>query len=191
MSEMNKTFNELRNVRTIDQAKVTSIIEAHAIGAAVAGLAGGVLPGVASVIAVLTSTGAIWSMYYRICGELDIKVSQNMLKTVGSAVLTNIVTQLGGMLALELVASFVPGLAVVASAAVCYGVTVLAGKLFLEILTRIFKAGKNPETMTEAEYREISRQASSATDCKGIFKDAQKEAREKIRNGEITRDGAK
>lgn len=191
MSQMNKTFNELRNVRTFDADKVASIIDTHAIAAAAAGLAGGLLPGVASVIAMLTSTGAIWSMYYRICGELDIKVSKNMLKTVGSAVLTNIVTQLGGMLALELVSSFIPGLAVVASVALCYGITVLAGYLFLEILTRIFKAGKNPETMTEAEYREISREASANTDCKGIFKDAQKEAREKIRNGEITRDDAK
>ena len=191
MSQMNTIVSELRNVRAFDEEKMSGIIKTHAVGAAAAGLAGGILPGVASVIAVLTSTGAIWSMYYRICGELGIKVSKNLLKTVGSAVLTNIVTQLGGMLALELLSSFIPGLALVASAAVCYSVTLLAGYLFLKILTTIFKSGKNPETMTEVEYRNLSRQASANADCKGIFRDAQREAKEKILNGEITRGDAR
>ena len=175
--------NHYRNADEIEK-----IIMQQSMAAAAAGLAGGFLPGVAGIIATVTSAGSIWMMYGRICQALGIRISRNILKALGSAVLSNIVTQLAGVLAVELVASFIPGAAVVASAVVCYGVTYLAGFLFMKLLVNVFKAGRNPEKMTAEELADAIRQASRETDCKGVFKTAQAEAKAKIKSGEIRKE---
>ena len=194
MSELNILLKQLRPMlqsgfsNGFDENKAKDIIIKHSIASAAAGLAGGILPGVASIIAVLTSTGAIWSMYYRLCKEMGVKVSQNILKALGSAILSNIVTQLGGMLLLDVALSFVPGMSIIVSAATCYGVTYLAGVLFIKLMVNLFKAGKDPTVMSEDELSNAGKAASREMDCAGIFKDAKNEAKDKIRRGEITKD---
>lgn len=192
MSKLTNLINELNPVMagstTSDQ--VERIIRDHSVAACAAGLASGVLPGVGSIIATLTSAGAIWSMYYRICQKLNIHISENVLKTLGSAFLTNIVTQLGGVLLIELAASFVPGVALVASASICYGVTYVAGYLFIQLLVNVFKAGKRPDQLSAEELKAMGRAAGEQIHCKTIFKDAQADAKAQIHRGEITKEGA-
>ena len=168
--------------------KVEDIIVKHSIASAAAGLAAGFLPGVGAIIAAITGSGAIWTMYYRICQEMQIPLSKNILKALGSAILSNIITQLGGVLALELIASFIPGIAIIANAAACYGITYLAGFLFIKLLVNLFKAGKNPAAMSADELSSAGKAASQETNCADIFKNARDEAKTKIRNGEITKD---
>ena len=170
------------------ESKAERIILTQSVAAATAGLASGFLPGAGAVIAVVTSTGAIWSMYYRLCQELEIKISQNILKALSSAILTNIATNLGILLVGELAASFIPGVAVAVSAAACYGITYLAGYLFMKLLVDLFKAGKNPAAMTADELTEAGRIAVQRENCRDIFKNARNEAKEKIRKGEITKE---
>ena len=171
--------------------KIEKIILTHSVTAATVGLAGGFLPGAGAVIATVASTGAIWSMYYRLCQELGIKISQNILKTLSSAILTNIATNLGILLAGELAATFLPGVSLVVSAAACYGITYLAGFLFMKLLVNLFKAGKNPSAMTAEELAAAGKEAVREEDCKRIFKNAREEAKQKIRNGEISREDQK
>ena len=171
--------------------KIEKIILTHSVTAATVGLAGGFLPGAGAVIATVASTGAIWSMYYRLCQELGIKISQNILKTLSSAILTNIATNLGILLAGELAATFLPGVSLVVSAAACYGITYLAGFLFMKLLVNLFKAGKNPSAMTAEELAAAGKEAVRQENCKDIFRNAREEAKQKIRNGEISKEDQK
>ena len=54
-------------VKTFHSKELADCVVQHAAAAGVAAMAGGVLPGVGSVIATGISVGAIWSMYIRVC----------------------------------------------------------------------------------------------------------------------------
>ncbi len=171
----------------VTRTNLERIVVGHSVAAAVAGLAGGFLPGIASVIAVLTSTGSIWLMYYNICRELGLDIPQNILRALGSAMLSNLATQLAGVFLLEVALCFVPGMAIVVGGAACYGVTYLAGYLFIKLLVDVFGGGRDPQKMSEATLKNAAAAACQAVDCEAIYKDAYGEAKEKIRKGEINR----
>lgn len=194
MSQLTTMINELNPVMT--QSKTSSerierIITQHAAGSAATALGAGLFtfafPAASTVVDVLVSTGIIWTMYYRISSELGIPMSKNLLKTLGSACLTNIVANLGSVLLLELAATCVPVFGVAASAAICYAITYLAGYLFIKLLVNVFKAGKRPDEMTADELADISKKVCTETNCKQIFKGAQTDAQEQIKRGEISK----
>ena len=170
------------------RSNLNSIIVQHSVTAAVAGMAGGILPGIGGILGCITSGGAIWSMYYRICKELGIGIQQNILKALGSAVTSNIATQIGGVIILDLALSFVPGVAIPVCGAACYGVTYLAGYLFIKMIVDIFGAGGNPDSMTEEELKAAAEKASRTVNCKDVYSEAAEAAKGKIKNGEIRAD---
>ena len=195
MSQLTAMINELNPTMTggrVSSDRVEEIINQHAVGAAATALGAGLLTSafpVASVLVdALISTGLIWSMYYRVSKELNIPMSKNLLKTLGSACLTNIVANLGGVLVTELAAACVPFFGVAVTAAICYGVTYLAGYLFIKLLVSVFKAGKRPEQMTAEELAAVSRSVAADTNCAQIFRGANADAKDRIRRGEISRD---
>lgn len=165
--------------------KIEELIELHAFYAGMSGFASGILPGVAGIIAALSSAGVIWNMYYRICRTLNIKITKNALKALSSAVLTNISTQLLGVLAISLATSWVPGVAVAATSVTCYGITYLAGYIFITLLTNVFKAGKNPDEMSEAELVAAGKAASKEVNGKKVFEAAREQGKERLKNGEM------
>ena len=194
MSHLTTMINELNPVMTQNKTssdRIESIITRHAAGAAATALGAGFMtfafPAAGPLINVLVSTGIIWSMYYNISCELGIPMSKNLLKTLGSACLTNIVANLGSVLLLELAATCVPVFGVAASAAICYAITYLAGYLFIKLLVNVFKAGKRPDEMTADELADISKKVCTETNCKQIFKGAQTDAQDQIKRGEISK----
>lgn len=194
MSHLTTMINELNPVMTQNKTssdRIESIITRHAAGAAATALGAGFMtfafPAAGPLINVLVSTGIIWSMYYNISCELGIPMSKNLLKTLGSAFLSNIALNLGGVLLLELAATCIPFIGVAASAAICYAVTYLAGYLFIKLLVNVFEAGKRPDEMTADQLADISKDICADTNCKQIFKDAQADAKNRIDNGEITK----
>lgn len=195
MSQLTAMINELNPVMTPNKtssARIESIITQHATGAAATALGAGIMtftfPAAGALVDTLVSTGIIWSMYSRVSRELNIPMSKNLLKTLGSACLTNIVANLGGALLLELVATCIPVVGVAAAAAICYAITYLAGYLFIKLLVSVFKAGKRPDEMTEDELAGISKTVCAETNCEQIFKRAQTDAKGQIRRGEISKD---
>lgn len=194
MSQLTTMINELNPVMTQSKTsseRIESIITQHAVGAAATALGAGIMtfafPAAGAVVDALVSTGIIWSMYCRISRELNIPMSKNLLKTLGSACLTNIVANLGGALLLELAAACIPVVGVAASAAICYAITYLAGYLFIKLLVNVFKAGKRPDEMTADELADISKTVCAETNCEQIFKGAQTDAKEQIKRGEISK----
>lgn len=99
---------------SLDGTKIEQIKDAignYAIAAAVASGVPGVAPGIAGVAAALTQAGFVWATYVKINQTLDISMSENTAKFVGSAVVTNLVTGAGAFVAVLVgssLLSFIP-----------------------------------------------------------------------------------
>ena len=153
--------------------ELAAIIMKHAAASAVAGMLGGVIPGVAALIAVLTSGAAVWVMYFRIGLYLHLGFNIDILKAIVTAVVVNIVTQLGGVIVAELVMSFIPGLSILVTGICIFGVTCIAGLMFVKALIHIFGAGKDPTKMSSDELKEAIKDAGRDMNMGDIFSDAE------------------
>ena len=164
----------------LESKELATIVVRHAIAAAVSGMVGGVLPGVAALIGSGIAIGAIWHMYYAVGQYLHLTFGKDILKAAASAILSNIVHQLWGVLAIELAATFAPLFSIPATGLVLFSVTYFSGLTFLLLLAYIFKAGGDPTTMSAEEMSKKAKEATRDIDFSGEFKQA-KEGFKKMR----------
>ena len=185
--------NMVNYIESCDDVKAAII--KNSIGAAASSLAAGWLPGIGALAATAVGTGFIWRMYYQINQALGIRVSKNILKSISSALLTNLVTGLSGVLVLDAAAtalSLLPGVGSVSAAAllgaVNYGLVYVSGLVYIKMLTNLFHAKADIETMSEAEIcaKAASTFAQNKREFQGAFDEAKKSAKKDIRNGNIT-----
>lgn len=116
---LNDAMKGSLNGTQIESIKET--INNFAIASAVASVAACAIPGVAGVVAALTQAGFVWATYVKINKTLGISMSEHTAKFIGSAIVTNIVTNGGALLvayAGAAVLSFIPIFGQVASAAI-------------------------------------------------------------------------
>ena len=124
----------------------------------------GVLPGLGAIIAGGISVGAIWHMYYAVGQYLHLMFGMDMLKATAAAILSNIVHQRWGVLALELATTLIPGWSIIATGLIFFSVTYFSGLTFLFALVRIFKAGGDPTKMTADEMAQKAKEAAEEID---------------------------
>ncbi|MDE7261345.1 MAG: hypothetical protein K2N78_04685 [Oscillospiraceae bacterium] len=173
-------------VKTFQSKKLADCVVQHAATAGVAAMAGGILPGVGSVIATGIVTGAVWSMYIRICKIIKVDLGKNKLKALASAVLSNIAVNLAGVLAIGIAASFVPGASIVICGAGNFAVVYIAGIIFLNALTRLFHVSrKDLENMNDEELMKSVKASAKGIDMKAIFKEAKNVFMDMKRSGEL------
>ena len=170
-----------RNV--IESAKVEkagdTILRCAAI-AAVAGVGSGWLPGAGSLVATGVWVATIWGMYVKINNDLGITIKDNVLKSLASALLTNIIASAGALLLMLLAAavlSFIPGIGTAGAIAIDgmlgYITVFASGVLYIKILTKLFKAG-NGFDLSESDAKELASSIASESDVKGIIKEGRK-----------------
>ena len=86
----------------------------------------------------------IWSMYVRINNKVDISVKDNILKTIGSGVATNLVSY-AAMLGLGSAIKAIPGLGSLSGgilmSASLYAVTLAGGYIYVQALTLLANKG--------------------------------------------------
>lgn len=161
---------------------LVKIVKTHAAGAAASTMAIGALPGVGSTIASVIETSFVWSMYYRLCKKMGLNVKKELLKSLGSAVVTNIAASVAASLIAGTVLSIVPGIGTMGAVAVLglmgYSVTYYSGFLFMELLFRLFKAGKSVEQYSAEEIKSILKEAGNKTS----FKELRQEAKEAFKH---------
>lgn len=124
--------------------EIQDTINGFAIASAVACFFSGVVPGAAGVVAVLAQAGFVWATYLKINGILGLSFSENIIKTIASAILTNLVVNAGTLLlagAASTVLSFVPGIGSAIAAAInCtmgYVVIFVSAVLYLKLITKM------------------------------------------------------
>ena len=164
----------------IESEELAAIVVRHSITAAVSGMASGVLPGIAVLISSGIAIGAIWHMYYAVGKYLHMTFGKDMLKAAAAAILSNIVNQMWGVLAIELVAAFIPLISIPATGLIFFAITYFSGLSFLLMLVYIFKAGGDPTTMSAEEISKKAQEAAKDIDFDTEFKQA-KEGFHKMR----------
>ena len=162
----------------------------HAAAAGVPAMAAGVLPGAGSLIATGIGAGAIWAMYIRICKIAKIKFEKNRLKVLASAVLTNLLTQLAGVFAIEVAASFIPGAGVVVCGVGNFAVVYIAGIIFLQTLTKMFRVMRNDvENAGDEEWIASIKESIRKMDKKALFREAKNVFMDMRKSGDLEQTG--
>ena len=119
-------------------------------------------------------------MYYAVGKYLHLTFGKDILKAAAAAILSNIVHQLWGVLAIELAAACVPILSIPATGLIFFSVTYFSGLTFLLLLAYIFKAGGDPTKMSADEIAQTAKEATEGVDFKKEYKQA-KEGFKKMR----------
>lgn len=98
----------------------------------------------------------IWTMYIRINKELDLPFGENLIKSVGAGVATNIGGAVAGLLVAGTVAKFLPGLGTVAGVALVattiYGVTIVSGIIYMNAIAALLRK-KDASEISEADLK--------------------------------------
>lgn len=132
---------------TLDGTKLQEIqdtINGFAIASAVACFFSSIVPGAAGIVAMLAQAGFVWATYLSINRILGLSFSENVIKTIASAILTNLVVNAGSLLlagTASTVLSFIPVFGSAIAAAInCtmgYIVIFVAAILYLKLITKM------------------------------------------------------
>ena len=170
--------------------EITKIVESHALGAAAAGLGAGWIPGVGGTAALVASAGFVWSMYYRINKEIGISLSKSILKSVATAIITNLGASYVAQLLVSAAFSFIPGLgtigAAVTTGAVVYATTVVSGLVYLKVIAMLEKSGKNISETSKENMERFASETIKSEDFGKILKDLIAFYKDGRKNGDIT-----
>lgn len=173
--------------------EIAGIVVKHSIGASAAALGAAWLPGVGATAAVAASAGFIWGMYYRINTKLGIPFHKHILKSVATAIGTNLAATAVGTIAISTALSFIPGLGSIGSdllmAGVCYAVTFASGLVYLKVLTRLAHANADFSNISEKDLKKTAKEVMDHEDIKGMMKEAKSQFKEAKARGDIRKGG--
>lgn len=169
---------------------VADTIQACAVAAAVAGVGSGWLPGAGSLVATGLWVATIWGMYVKVNYDLGIKIKDNILKSLASAFLTNIIASAGALIlayAAGFVISFIPFVGNAGAMAVDgflgYVTVYASGLLYIKLLTKVLKA-KGKLDFSDLDITAMAKDVVKESNVKDIlkegkasFKDAKKEGK--------------
>lgn len=186
------------NPNCVDQQDKTmsqdlaEIVKTHALGAAASGVGVAWLSGVGSAAALAAMVGFIWSMYFRINYRLGLKFSKVAMKSLASAVLSNLMQSaisVVGSVALATVLSFT-GIGNAASslimAALDYSVVMVGGILYLKLLNGLMGAGNDPSEMTPREIEIRMDDVMRGENIEALLKNESRSYKAGRKNGTIT-----
>ena len=137
---------------------LTGIVKTHAAVA----IAGAFVPVPGLDLAALAANA--WTMYVRLNAEAKLPFEKNMVKSIATGVVTNLGSNVVGVLAVSTVVKFVPGLGSIGGgmllAATMYGVTLAAGIVYMRALAKLKSwqddwTGVTPQDVEQAVHREM------------------------------------
>lgn len=197
-SKLAQAMTPKLNPNCIDQQDKTmsqdlaEIVKTHALGAAASGVGVAWLPGVGSGAALAAMVGFIWSMYFRINYRLGLKFSKVAMKSLASAVLSNLMQgaiSVVGSVALATVLSLT-GIGNAASslimAALDYSVVMVGGILYLKLLNGLMGAGNDPSEMTPQEIEIKMEDVMKGENIESLLKNESRSYKAGRRAGTIT-----
>ena len=183
-----KYFEEGGDEKVFQSRDLADCVKYHSAAAGAAAMAACILPGAGSVLAVAIVAGAVWRMYNKICQIIGTAFGKNKLKSISSAVLTNVVTQLAGVFAIQFASTFVPGAGIIVAGVGNFTVTYFAGLIFLTVLTRLFQVKRTDiSDLSNEEWVASIKAAISSIDKKALLKEAKKLFSEMRSDGSLDR----
>lgn len=175
--------------------EIADIVEKHAIGAAVSGLGSAWIPGVGGAAATAAAIGFVWSMYVRINAFIGMPFSKNILKSVATAVCTNVASYAVAAIAISTVFSLLPGIGSIGASAtmavVSFSITWSSGLVYLKVLTHFAKANIDLNEVDEEDLKEMAQAVLARENVKEMMKQAKAEFNAAKERGEIKKGGGK
>lgn len=188
-----KSFQELDKSMQglLDDTKISCIsntISNYAISAAIASGVAGVAPGFAGVAAALTQAGFVWATYVKINKALGISMSENTAKFIGSAIVTNLITNAGAFVAVLVgssILSIIPvvgtAAAIALNAALGYTIVYVSAIIYLKLITRMMQPDGTLKVSESDDTKHIIRNIIKESNIKDMVKEgkaAYKQAKE-------------
>lgn len=173
-------------------AEIAGIVEKHSIGAAATGLGVAWLPGAGATAALAASAGFVWSMYFRINSKIGVPFSKNILKSVATAVCTNLVASAISSVVISSALSLIPGLGNIAASALMAGVvfslTWSCGLVYLKVLTRFAETNVDLNNVSEEDLKAMAKDVLAKENVKEMMKQAKAQFKEAKARGDIRKD---
>ena len=175
LQELDRSMRNSLDGTKIEQIKNT--IGDYAIAAAVASGVAGVAPGFAGVAAALTQAGFVWATYVKINKTLDISMSENTAKFIGSAIVTNLITSAGAFVAVLIgssVVSIIPGgqvVSVAMNAALGYIIVYVSAIIYLKLITRMMQPDGTLKVSESDDTKHIIRDIIKESNIKDMVKE--------------------
>lgn len=194
-----KALQELdRSMRkSLDGTKIENIkniIGDYAIAAAVASGVAGVAPGFAGVAAALTQAGFVWATYVQINKTLNISMSENTAKFIGSAIVTNLVTSAGAFIAILIgssILSMVPVLgqaaAIALNAGLGYTIIYVSAIIYLKLVTHMMQPDGTLHVAESDDTKHIIRDIIKESNLKDMIKEGKASYKQAKEDGSIDR----
>jgi hypothetical protein len=133
-------------------------------------------------------------MYFRINKKIGIPLSKTIVKSLGSAVLTNLAGTAISLISGTVIATALSftGLGNVASslimAALDYAVVMVSGVIYLKLLTKLFKAGKDPAIISVEELKSEAENVIRTENVNQMLKDSKSEYKDAYKSGKVSGD---
>lgn len=182
---------------TLDGTKIACIsetISGYAIAAAIASGVAGIAPGFAGVAAALTQAGFVWATYVKINKTLDISMSENTAKFIGSAVVTNLVTSAGAFIAvligssiLSIVPVFGQAAAMALNAGLGYTIVYVSAIIYLKLITKLMQPDGTLKVSESDDTKHIIRNIIKESNIKEMVKEGKASYNQAKEDGSIDR----
>ena len=180
---------------SLDGTQIESIKETinnFAIASAIASMASGMIPGVAGVVAALTQAGFVWATYVKINKTLGISMSEHTAKFLGSAIVTNIVTNAGAMLvayAGAAIISFIPIIGQVAAVAINgalgYIIIYAAAVIYLMLISKMMQPDGTLKVAENDDTKHIIQDIIKQNNIEDIIKEGRNSYKKAKADGSI------
>lgn len=155
--------------------EVADIVWQHLLSATVVSAAA-LMPGAGPTIAVVGQTGVVYAMYARMSKALGVRFSENALKTIASAVVSNIAANAASVLATlaaSTLLSFIPvvgtSAAGVLTTAIAFATVYVSALSYGSILQAIGR--KHVDDMSAKELRQLVKEEMAQRDISGEMKE--------------------
>lgn len=191
-----RAFEQVQNeyIKKEKLEAVADTIQGCAIAAAIAGVGSGWLPGAGSLVATAAWVAAIWGMYVKVNHDLGIKIRDNVLKSLASAFLTNIIASVGSLIvayAFGFVISFIPGFGTASAIAVDgflgYVTVYTSGLLYIRFLTKVLKVKGNLD-FSDIDVAAMAKETVKEANIKNIIKEGKASFKEAKKEGKLNKD---
>ena len=180
---------------TLDGTQIACIsetISGYAIAAAIASGVAGVASGFAGVAAALTQAGFVWATYVKINKTLDISMSENTAKFIGSAIVTNLITNAGAFVAVLVgssILSIIPGVgtaaAIALNAALGYTIVYVSAIIYLKLITRMMQPDGTLKVSESDDTKHIIRNIIKESNIKDMVKEGKAAYKQAKKDGSL------
>lgn len=180
---------------TLDGTQIACIsetISGYAIAAAIASGVAGVAPGFAGVAAALTQAEFVWATYVKINKTLDISMSENTAKFIGSAIVTNLITNAGAFIAVLVgssILSIIPGIgtaaAIALNAALGYTIVYVSAIIYLKLITRMMQPDGTLKVSESDDTKHIIRNIIKESNIKDMVKEGKAAYKQAKKDGSL------